>query len=39
MHGLGVLNDEVGAMGVVHRLAKAGLNLLGNIEVVKDRHL
>ena len=39
VHGLGVLNDEVCAMSVVDGFAKAGLYLLCDIEIVKDRHL
>ena len=34
-----MLNDEVGPVLVVDRLAKARLDLLGDVEVVKDRHI
>ena len=39
MQGLGVLDDEIGAMLVVYNLAKARLDLLGDVEVVEDGHL
>ena len=39
VQGLGVLNDEISTMLVVNNTTKASFNLLGNAEIVEDRHL
>ena len=39
MQGLGVLNDEISTVLVVNNTTKASFNLLGNAEIVEDRHL
>ena len=39
MHSLSMFYNKVSAMLVVYRLAKARLHLLGDIEIIKDRHL
>lgn len=38
VHGLRMLNNEVGPALVVHGLAERRLQLFGHVEVVKDRH-
>ena len=38
MHGLCLLDDKICAAFVVHRFAKARLELFGDVEVVKDGH-
>ena len=39
MQGLGVLDDEISTVLVVNNTTKASFNLLGNAEIVEDRHL
>ena len=39
VHCLGVFDDEVSAMLIVHRFSEARLNLLSDVKVVKDRHI
>ena len=39
VQGLGVLDDEISTVLVVNNTTKASFNLLGNAEIVEDRHL